>query len=142
MKIGKNILVNYSIVIILFVAFSCKENKVKTAQSQLQKGFPRITFDTTFHDFGNLIQGEIAAYTFKFKNTGQGDLIVTDVFSSCGCTIPSCSKDPIQNGGEGKIEIVFNSEGRSGSQYKSITVKTNSTIPEKTLVIKANVIVN
>ncbi|HRW62058.1 MAG TPA: DUF1573 domain-containing protein [Bacteroidales bacterium] len=142
MKIEKNILVNYSIVILLLIVVSCTENKVKTTQVQAQKGYPRIAFDTTFHDFGNLIQGEKAAFTFKFKNTGQGELVINDVFSSCGCTVPNFSKDPVKNGDEGKIEIIFDSEGRNGSQYKSITVKTNATVPEKTLIIKANVIVN
>lgn len=142
MRFEKNILLNSLVALLFFVVGACSQQKDKTAGFTVLKGTPRIAFDTTFHDFGNLIEGEKAAFTFKFKNTGQGELVINDVFSSCGCTVPNYSKDPVQHGSEGKIEIVFDSEGRSGSQYKSITVKTNASVPEKTLVIKANVIVN
>jgi hypothetical protein len=102
-------------------------------------GVPEITFDTLFYDFGNLIEGEKVAFTFKYKNTGTADLLIFDVYSTCGCTIPSFSKEPVSPGKEGKIEVLFDSANRSGLQNKTITLKLNTPEGEKSLWIKANV---
>ncbi len=105
-------------------------------------GVPEIKFDTTYHDFGTLVQGEQVAFTFKFVNRGSADLIIYDAFSTCGCTVPEYSKEPVSPGVEGKIEVVFNSEGKRGVQYKTVTLKLNTEIKERTLTIKANVLEN
>ncbi|TNF25305.1 MAG: DUF1573 domain-containing protein, partial [Bacteroidetes bacterium] len=68
-----------------------------------------------------------------FKNTGQGDLIITDAKGSCGCTVPEWPKEPVPPGGEGKIDVVFNSEGKSGQQNKKITITAN-TVPSMTVL--------
>jgi len=102
-------------------------------------GVAEITFDTLFYDFGNLIEGEKGAFTFKYKNTGTADLLIYDVYSTCGCTVPSFSKEPVSPGEEGKIEVLFDSANRSGLQNKTITLKLNTPAGEKSLWIKANV---
>lgn len=133
--------------LVTFVALSCSSGKKKTSEQTNQSatdvnGIPEIKFDTTYYDFGTLIQGEQAAYTFRFKNTGTADLIIYDAFSTCGCTIPEYSSEPISPGSDGKIDVVFNSESKRGLQYKTITLKLNTEQKEKTLTIKANVIEN
>ena len=137
---------------ILFIALtiniiflSCsgnQEKQISVYQANNTEGFPEISFDTTYHDFGTLIQGEQAAFTFTFMNTGTSDLIIYDAFSTCGCTVPEYSKEPILSGEKGKIEVIFNSEGKRGIQYKTVTLKLNTKIKEKTLSIKANVLEN
>ncbi len=134
------------LVIIISIAFvSCSLNKEKQLEVNHiadTEGVPEIKFDTTYHDFGTLVQGEQVAFTFKFVNKGSADLIIYDAFSTCGCTVPEYSKEPVSPGAEGKIEVVFNSEGKRGMQYKSVTLKLNTVIKEKTLTIKANVLAN
>jgi Protein of unknown function (DUF1573) len=134
------------LVIIISIAFvSCSLNKEKQLEANHiadAEGVPEIKFDTTYHDFGTLVQGEQVAFTFKFVNRGSADLIIYDAFSTCGCTVPEYSKEPVSPGAEGKIEVVFNSEGKRGMQYKSVTLKLNTVIKEKTLTIKANVLAN
>ena len=103
-------------------------------------GIAEIKFDTTYHDFGSLIQGEQASFTFKFKNTGKADLIINDAYSTCGCTIPSYSKEPIAPGAKGEIEVVFDSAGKRGVQYKTVVLKLNTKRKEKSLAIKVNVL--
>ena len=132
------------VLLVVILGFSCinKEKRERSINEQIaQFGYPKIKFDTTYYDFGKMIQGESAAYTFKFKNTGKADLLILDAFSTCGCTVPDYSKKPIAPGEEGKVEVVFNSAGRSGMQYKTVTLKLNTEIEKKTLTIKANVIV-
>jgi len=134
------------LVIIISIAFvSCSLNKEKhpvVNHVADTDGIPKIKFDTTYHDFGTLVQGEQVVFTFKFVNNGSADLIIYDAFSTCGCTVPEYSKEPVSPGAEGKIEVVFNSEGKRGMQYKSVTLKLNTEIKEKTLTIRANVLVN
>ena len=46
-----------------------------------------ITFEKEEHDFGSLLQGEVVSYSFHFTNTGNAPLIISQVTSSCGCTV-------------------------------------------------------
>jgi uncharacterized protein DUF1573 len=135
----------FLVTIISIVFASCTLNKEKHSgvhQLTDTDGIPEIKFDTTYHDFGTLVQGEQVAFTFKFVNKGSADLIIYDAFSTCGCTVPEYSKEPVSPGVEGKIEVVFNSEGKRGVQYKTVTLKLNTEIKERTLTIKANVLEN
>lgn len=145
----KNIVFKFGVVAFLFslglvIAFSCSSgiNPKNNIGHEAISGEPEITFDTLFHDFGNLIEGEKASVTFKFKNTGTADLLILDAYSTCGCTIPEFSNQPVAPGEEGKIEVVFDSANRSGLQNKTITLKINNQHGEKSLWIKANVISN
>jgi len=85
-------------------------------------------------NFGDIQEGEIVVHTFHFKNTGRKNLVILNVESSCGCTIPKFDKKPIPPGEEGKIEVEFNSSGRFGKQYKVIHIFAN--IPEKVVELK------
>ena len=80
--------------------------------------------------------------TFEFTNTGNEPLILTNVKSTCGCTIPTFSKDPILPGKTGKIEVKYNMN--PGPIVKTITVESNAVNVENGLVaikIKGLVIV-
>lgn len=101
---------------------------------------PGLTFQETEHDFGRIIEGETVSFTFKFKNSGKTDLVIADVSTSCGCTVPSYPKTPIRPGEEGTIKVAFNSRGKRGFQAKNIVVVAN-TQPNTTLLrIKAQVV--
>ena len=100
---------------------------------------PVIQFEETSHDFGKIIQGEKVSYTFKFKNTGNSDLLISKVSTSCGCTVGEYPKAPIEPGSSGKIEVTFNSHGKKGFQNKTITVLANTEPNHTTLYIKSNV---
>lgn len=93
-------------------------------------GESKITFEKTAHDFGKITEGTQATVVFKFKNTGNAPLILTNVEASCGCTVPTWSSQPIPPGASGEIKAVFDSKGRPGNFNKTITVKHNA--PGKT----------
>ncbi len=94
---------------------------------------PVFSFEKDAHDFGTIIQGEKVAYSFKFKNTGEGDLIITSAKGSCGCTVPEYPVEPIAPGADGVIDVVFNSDGKSGQQHKKVTIVAN-TVPNTTVL--------
>ncbi len=89
-------------------------------------GTPVITFANVTHDFGTIDEGEKVACVFKFSNTGDADLVLTSVLTSCGCTVSKFSKKPIPPGGSGTIEITYDSTDRNGMQTKTITVQSNA----------------
>lgn len=134
-----------------FTLVSCENNGDKKLDTDVVKNVrsgdhtkrdflgPRIYFDKTEHNFGRVISGELVRHSFKFTNKGQEDLILVRVSSSCGCTVPNYSKEPIKPGQKGLIEVIFDTRGRKGYQNKTVTVITNTT-PNKTLLkIKANI---
>ncbi|MCZ2357403.1 MAG: DUF1573 domain-containing protein [Bacteroidia bacterium] len=122
--------------------YSCKQETTKTEQSNSatqttatqenkdaeKENLPTTTYivDSETHDFGKITEGEKVSHTFKIKNTGQNPLVINDVKPSCGCTTPNWTKDPIPPGNEGKIEVEFDSQGKSGNQSKTVTVTANA----------------
>jgi len=101
---------------------------------------PIIQFEELEHDFGRIIEGETVSYPFHFKNTGKSDLILAEVTSSCGCTVPSYPKTPIRPGESGIVKVAFNSNGRRGFQSKNIVVASNTQPNSTILRIKAQVV--
>lgn len=77
-------------------------------------------------DYGTVYKDEDSGVrTFEFKNTGDAPLIVTNVQSTCGCTVPSKPTEPIMPGKTGKIDVKYNMS--PGPIRKTITVETNAT---------------
>jgi hypothetical protein len=112
-----------------------------TASGKNESKLPVIVFEKEIHDFGKIIQGEKVSFGFKFKNTGNADLVIAQVNSSCGCTTPKFPKTSIKPGEEKVITVMFDSQGRKGIQNKTITVVTNCQPPNTVIRIKAMVIV-
>lgn len=113
----------------------------QTADGSAKGSLPDMKFEEETHDFGRITQGEKVAFAFKFRNTGSSNLIISAANGSCGCTIPEYPKKPIAPGEEAAIDVVFNSEGKSGIAEKSVTLVTNCEPSTKIIYIKANIIV-
>lgn len=115
-------------------------NNPKSAGEENRKGVPAISFENDVHDFGRVIEGEKITYAFKFTNSGDGNLVITNVSSSCGCTVPEFTKDPVKPGEQGNIKVTFDSKNRRGFQNKTVTVVSNTQPNTNVLRIKAQVI--
>ncbi|MEY3983711.1 MAG: hypothetical protein RL160_1270 [Bacteroidota bacterium] len=102
-------------------------------------------FESEYHDFGKITDGESVRHKFKFTNVGKGDLVISDVQAACGCTSPSWSKEVIPPGGEGYVETVFNSSGRGepngieNTKYVDVFFQ-NSTVETVKLTFRALVV--
>ncbi len=112
-----------------------------TASGEKNSGtLPVFKFEEIEHDFGKIIQGESVSCEFTFTNTGKTDLIIVDVSTSCGCTVPSIPRTPIRPDEKGAIKVSFNSAGKHGFQSKNVLVVAN-TQPNTTLLrIKAQIV--
>jgi hypothetical protein len=102
---------------------------------------PKIQFDKTTHDFGNVPQeGGSVTGRFEFSNVGDSALTLVNVKASCGCTTPSYTKEAIPPGGRGFIDATYRPSG-AAPFTKNITVTTNESENNKTtLYIKGTVV--
>jgi hypothetical protein len=89
-----------------------------------QEAAPKIEFDTTSIDYGTIENGSDGERVFSFKNAGNADLIITNVQSSCGCTIPKKPDGPIAPGETNEIVVRYDTK-RVGPFRKTVTVSTN-----------------
>jgi len=95
-----------------------------------------MKFKEEIHDFGTLQQGAPAVHEFVFSNTGKEPIIVQNAKGSCGCTVPSYSKDPVAPGKTGAIKVSYDSK-RVGPINKTVTVSSN--VGTTVLHIKGNI---
>jgi hypothetical protein len=100
---------------------------------------PEITFSEKKYDFGDITQGEVVEHVFVFQNTGNQPLILSNVLTTCGCTVPSWPREPIAPGEESEITVKYNSRGKIGMQNKVITIVSNAVNPRTRVVITTNV---
>ncbi len=110
------------------------------AESVAAAGTPAFTFEEETWNFGQIKEGEVAEHIFKFKNTGNAPLIISNAQGSCGCTVPQFPREPIAPGNTGEIKVSFNSQGRAGSQNKRVTINANTIPNVYTLEINAEVL--
>ena len=99
----------------------------------------KIEFKSDTIDYGTIEKGSNGVRVFEFTNTGDAPLIVSKVTSSCGCTVPNWSKDPILPGTDGKIEVKYDTN-RVNPIRKTITVISNAETPTVALKIKGEVV--
>jgi len=122
---------------IALVSFtSCKEKATeKINQENVEKAaerdaqaivFPSITFDKTTHDFGEIMNGTPVETVFTYTNSGKSPLVVTDIKSTCGCTVPQgWSREPLAPGASSQFTVKFNGKG-ANKVSKTITLTTNT----------------
>lgn len=93
----------------------------------------KIQFKEETINYGTVFKGEDSGKrVFEFTNTGNQPLLIKEAKSSCGCTVPSYSKDPIEPGKTGTIEVQYNMN--PGPISKTITLTTNAVNVEKGMI--------
>lgn len=92
------------------------------AQNQAATAKTPIEFKESKHNFGKIKQGTPVTYTFNFKNTSAGPVIIEDATATCGCTKPEFPKGVISKGATNKISVTYNAAAM-GAFTKPITVK-------------------
>ena len=87
-----------------------------------------MTFKEKTHNFGVVAQDTcVVTCTFTFTNTGNAPLVIHQAISSCGCTVPEYTMEPIAPGQTGTINVTYNGKTkRPGVWKKSITIHSNA----------------
>ena len=90
----------------------------------------RLTFDAATHDFGAIAEADgPVGQTFRFTNTGDAPLRLTDVAAACGCTTPEWTIDAIAPGEAGEVRVVYDPAGRPGDFEKTVSVMAEGAEP-------------
>lgn len=136
----KNSFLKLIIVLALFFGFiSCSKDKEQITASLIENS-TSIKFEKDLIDFGKLTSGEVVTCSFKFKNTGKNDLIISSVTGNCGCTVADYPRTPISPGSEGQITVRYDSEGTNQFRVvKEVSVLANTTPATTKLRIVADV---
>lgn len=100
----------------------------------------RVKFKSTKLDLGKVMQGQKIRGAFEVTNIGDKPLTILGAEGSCGCTVPSYSKEPIAPGKSTKIDIEFDSSGKMGEQSKTVNVRMNTDVINYELIVNATVI--
>lgn len=100
-----------------------------------------IDFVSTEHDYGRIKEDDGVAYhDFEFTNNGNAPLIIKKINTSCGCTTPQWSKEPVAPGKNGIIKVAYNASGRPNNFSKTVTVISNASAQSVVLRIKGFVV--
>jgi hypothetical protein len=109
------------------------------AQNAVPEG-PEIELDKDIHDYGTVVQNGDGLSHFTITNTGNEPLVLSNVKSSCGCTVPKWTKEPIMPGKTTVIDVKY-ATNRIGPINKSVTISSNAVnTPTKVIRIKGKVI--
>jgi Protein of unknown function (DUF1573) len=96
-----------------------------------------MAFKDVVYDFKTVPEGPDATCEFTFKNNGKEPIIIEKAQPSCGCTVPSFSKEPVPPGATGTISVAYHTKGKPTPFTKTISVVSNA--GTKVLTIKGNV---
>jgi hypothetical protein len=104
-----------------------------------QEKVAKIEFKTDIIDYGTIEKGANGIRVFEFTNTGNAPLIISNVKSTCGCTVPKKPEGPIMPGETGEIQVKYDTN-RVSPIRKTITVISNADTPTVALKIKGLVV--
>ncbi|MBR6699720.1 MAG: DUF1573 domain-containing protein [Bacteroidaceae bacterium] len=103
-------------------------SEIRPSGDTKAENYAEIKFDTLRCDLGVFPESDpVRKYSFSFTNTGTAPLIINQAFASCGCTVPSFTKEPVKPGEKGSVDITYNGKGLVPGRFsKTITVRSNA----------------
>ncbi len=109
-----------------------------TIQAQAKQA--EIKFDKITHNFGTFSEkNAVQTATFTFTNVGDAPLIINQAVASCGCAVPTFTKQPVKPGEKGEIKVKYNGAGKFPGHFKkSITIRSNGKTEMTRLYVEGN----
>ena len=129
----------YLAINLLSFLFICGFSMAQSDKKAQAGASPEFNFEVEEYNFGTVKEGAVVEYEFRFTNKGNEPLIISNVQSTCGCTVPEWPQEPIEKGKTGSIKVVFNSAGKVGLQNRPITIFSNAKSSPKIVHLKGNV---
>ena len=126
-------------IVMLSVIFITAMGAIAQPSAINNENGPQFKWEKTVYEFGEIAQAIPATAEYKFTNSGNEPIIITQVKKTCGCTVPTWPSSPIMPGEEATIKATYN--GKSpGSFTKTITVVSNVSENSTYLQLKGTVI--
>lgn len=100
----------------------------------------QLRFEVAEHDFGQIPEeGGPVSCSFTGVNEGSEPLVILDVTTSCGCTVPVFSRQPVMPGASTRIVVKFDPQGRPGNFDRTLAVYSTLRRKEASLAIRGYV---
>ncbi|MCQ2326333.1 MAG: DUF1573 domain-containing protein [Bacteroidales bacterium] len=129
-----------SIAVLSFILASCSNKDKDNIDISVVENQAAIKFENDILNFHSINEGEKVTGSFKFKNVGDHDLVISDVQVNCGCTVADYPHNAIKPGKEGLISVSYDSKGAKGMRIeKNVTVYSNTKPSATVLKIVAEV---
>lgn len=90
-------------------------------------------FQSEIIDYGHVKKNSEGTRQFVFKNIGNAAIVISQVKTSCGCTVVTKPEKPILPGEMGQITVNY-STSKTGAFSKKVSVASNAS--EKTIILK------
>ncbi|MCL7764671.1 DUF1573 domain-containing protein [Polaribacter sp. Z014] len=110
-----------TLLVVFFISFSINAQEFK--------------FEEETINYGKIDKNSNGERVFVFTNIGDAPLIIKDIQSSCGCTVPKTSGEPVMPGEKGEIKVSYDTN-RVGGFSKTISVFSNAKAARKMIKIK------
>lgn len=130
----KNLLIAFAFILGSTLGISAQQQAENDTKNQ-----PVISFDKTEHDYGEVVKGGNGECVFTYTNTGKAPLVLTNARSSCGCTVPKWSREPLMPGQTATLTVRYNTNN-VGPINKTVTVESNASPSKVVLRIKGKVV--
>lgn len=103
-------------------------SEIRPTGSSKAENYAEIQFDTLRCNLGVFPESDpVRKCSFTFTNVGTAPLIINQAFASCGCTVPSFTKEPIKPGEKGSIDVTYDGKGLLPGRFsKTVTVRSNA----------------
>ena len=115
---------------LLFVAAMAFTMNAQTNVSIASATPDILSMKESAFEFGTIPQGKPVFHFFEVTNTGKTPMVISNVQTSCGCTTPEWSKEPIAPGATTKIRVGYNAAAE-GHFEKFITIMYNQNLTKQ-----------
>ena len=124
----------------LHVVATLEEYFPLLTQEELAKS-PKLKMSKKRHDFKTVTMGNKLVKSFKLYNQGFSPLIIRKIKSNCECVVAELGKNKIEPGLSTNMKVIFNTEGRTGVEYKNVSIFSNDpSSPSQVITIRAKIV--
>jgi hypothetical protein len=116
---------------LLLIGCACGQLEERAWKSH--KKPPRVSFDHTTYDLGEIRQGETVEHDFPFRNLGELDLTIDRTRSTPECVVTMPAGRSVRKFTGGVVRAELDTSGHAGELRRTITVYTND--PRKRTVL-------
>ncbi len=109
----------------LAFVFSFIQVDAQKAKDKVEMAFDKTVDGITAHDFGSIVFGANGKVDFTYTNNGTKPILISNVESSCGCTVPTWTKSPVEPGKQGTVSIEYDTK-LIGVFNKTVVVYSNA----------------
>lgn len=86
---------------------------------------PRLVLSQPSWNFGEVWHGEKPSLRLTLRNAGEAELVLSEVKSTCGCTVAQPDRMRIPPGESTNIPVVFDTNGKQGEVGSKVIIKSN-----------------